>query len=222
MSSPYQGSDAAGSLSNPEGAPEPESGHGVVAQSTLASQRPLGDTWPDRDPAASQDAVAPPVGLNWTVVAEKTGIDVRVLEHDAAIVLAGAYVPAPGFVIDPVTFLARSARIGARVLRHSYFVGELTASEFHVALPLDPDIGSVPNAVVRTASAPVIGLFASPLDAERARRHIIEGSTGYGVTSVESALGTELHVARTDDPSRVATVIAGNHGAVISVGGEAL
>jgi hypothetical protein len=200
----------------------------LLAESEVAEhQSARGDvpgipSWPIISPTPLTEAVPPPVGLNWTHASERTGIDVRILEHDGSIVLAGEYVPAPGFVVDPVSFLARSARIGDRVLYHSYFIGELTASEFGLKLSVDPDSGSVPNAVVRTASAPVIGLFTDAADAERARRQVMEGSVGYGASLLHGPLGTELRVARTENAGRVATVIACHHGAVISVGGESL
>lgn len=198
---------------------------GESAEEAHQSRRgdvPGAASWPVEEPPQAVPAATPPVGLNWTVVAHRLGIDVRILEHDGVIVLAGEYVPAPGFVIDPDTFLARSARVGDRVLYHSYFVGELTASEFHIQLSLDPDPGSVPNAVVRSASAPVIGLFGDRTSAERARRKIVDGSIGYGVSMQQGPLGAELRVARADDPGRVATVIASHRGAVISVGGASL
>ena|SRR5579872_6621851 len=200
----------------------------LLAESSLAEQQsargdvPGTPSWPIISPTALSEPVPPPVGLNWAHVSERTGIELRILEHDGSIVLAGEYVPAPGFVIDPATFLARSAHIGARVLHHSYFIGELTASEFGLKLSVDPDPGSVPNAVVRTASAPVLGLFQDRVDAERARRQVMEGSVGYGVSVQQGPLGTELRVARTENAGRVATVIASHHGAVISVGGESL
>ncbi len=200
----------------------------LLTESELAEQQsargdvPGTPSWPIVSPTALSEPVPPPVGLNWAQVSDRTGIELRILEHDGSIVLAGEYVPAPGFVIDPATFLARSARIGARVLYHSYFIGELTASEFGLALSVDPDPGSVLNAVVRTASAPVIGLFQDSADAERARRQVMEGSVGYGVSVQQGSLGTELRVARTENAGRVATVIACHHGAVISVGGESL
>jgi hypothetical protein len=179
-------------------------------------------SWPIISQSALSEAAPPPVGLNWARVSERTGIELRILEHDGSIVLAGEYVPAPGFVIDPGTYLAQSARIGDRVLYHAYFIGELSASEFGLKLSVDPDSGSVPNAVVRTASAPVIGLFRDGADAERARRQVMEGSVGYGVSVQPGPLGTELRVARTENAGRVATLIASHHGAVISVGGQAL
>jgi hypothetical protein len=179
-------------------------------------------SWPMASSPAVAEGAPPPVGLNWAQVADRIGVDVRILDHDGSIVLAGEYVPAPGFVVDPSTFLARSARIGDRVLYHSYFIGELTANEFGLKLSVDPDSGSVPNAVVRTACAPVIGLFKYGADAERARRQVMEGSIGYGVSVQQGPLGTELRVARTQNAGRVATVMASHHGAVISVGGESL
>lgn len=200
----------------------------LLVQSEVAElQSERGDvpgvpSWPIIARDAQDGPTIPPVGLNWALVSERTGIDVRILEHDGAIVLAGEYVPAPGYAIDPTTFLARSAHIGDRVLYHSYFIGELTASEFGLRLSVDPDSGSVPNAVVRTATAPVVGLFQDSIDAERARRQIVEGSVGYGVSVQRGPLGSELRVARTENPGRVATVIACHHGAVISVGGEPL
>jgi hypothetical protein len=179
-------------------------------------------SWPIAPSTMVEDAAPPPVGLNWTPVAEKLSVDLEILEHDGCIVLAGEYVPAPGFVIDPTTFLARSARIGDRVLYHSYFIGELSANEFRLKFAVDPDSGSVPNAVVRTASGPIIGLFADSLDAERARRQLMEASMAYGVSMQQGPLGTELRVARTENAGGVATVMASHHGAVISVGGESL
>jgi hypothetical protein len=179
-------------------------------------------SWPIVSSTAVTDAAPPPVGMNWANVADRIGVDVGILEHDGCIVLAGEYVPAPGFVVDPSTFLARSARTGDRVLRHSYFIGEITASEFGLKLSVDPDSGSVPNAVVRTTAGPIIGLFQDSGDAERARRQIMEGSIGYGVSVQQGPLGTELRVARTENAGGVASVMASHHGAVISAGGVAL
>jgi hypothetical protein len=206
---------------------DPGRGHLLTESEVAEHQLARGDvpgipSWPIISPTTLTEALPPPVGMNWTLVSERTGVDVRILEHDGSIVLAGEYVPAPGFVIDTVTFLARSAHIGDRVLYHSYFIGELTASEYGLKLSLDPDSGSVPNAVVRTASAPVIGLFTYMADADRARRQVMEGSVGYGLYVQEGPLGTELRIARTENAGRAATVIACHHGAVISVGGEAL
>lgn len=195
-----------------------ETGHMQSARDDV----PGSPSWPTVAASTAGDAAPPPVGMNWTRVAERTGVDARILEHDGSIVLAGEYVPAPGFAIDPTTFLARSARIGDRVLYHSYFIGELSASEFGLTLAIDPDSGSVPNAVVRTAAAPIIGLFRESVDAERARRQIMEGSVGYGVSVQAGPLGTELRVARTENAGRVATLMASHHGAIISVGGESL
>ena len=216
----------------PAGAPDSHTVGGVADELTRQTRLaeiegsrgdvPGAVSWPSVSSPAQVPAAPPPVGLNWTRVAQETGVDVRILEHDGSIVLAGEYVPAPGYVIDPSSFLARSARVGARVLYHSYFVGELTASEFGLNLAVDPDSGSVPNAVVRAAAAPVIGLFSDERDAERARRQILEGSVGYGVSKEAGPLGTELRVARTEHAGRVATVIASHHGAVISVGGASL
>jgi hypothetical protein len=194
----------------------------VAEHQSARGDVPGSPSWPIVSSTDIAEAVPPPVGLNWADVADRIRVDPRILEHDGSIVLAGEYVPAPGFVIDPATFLARSARVGDRVLYHSYFIGELTASEFGLKLSVDPDSGSVPNAVVRTASAPVIGLFKDSADAERARRQVMEGSIGYGVSVQQGPLGTELRVARTENAGRVATVLAAHRGAVISVGGESL
>lgn len=183
---------------------------------------PGAPSWPIVASAANADTAPPPVGLNWARVADRIGVDLEILEHDGCIVLAGEYVPAPGFVIDPATFLARSARIGDRVLYHSYFIGELTASEFGLKLSVDLDSGSVPNAVVRTTPGPIIGLFGDGADAERARRQLMEGSIGYGVSMQHGPLGTELRVARAENTGGVATVMASHHGAVIAVSGESL
>ncbi|HEX6506463.1 MAG TPA: hypothetical protein VF221_02420 [Chloroflexota bacterium] len=214
--------DALKTAAGGQGAPQLEFETAIEQEDTAMEDVHGPPLWPVIPPDTEAPPTAPPVGLSWSRVAEQTGIEVRILEHDGSIVLAGEYVPAPGFVIDPTTFLARSAKTGDRVLHHSYFVGELTAAEFGLQLRLDPDPGSVPNAVVRSARAPVIGLFPDAQDAQRAKRQIVEGSIGYGVSIQQDALGTELRVSRADAAGRVASVIATHHGAVISVGGEAL
>jgi hypothetical protein len=158
--------------------------------------------------------------MNWGVVAQHFGADVRTLMHDCYIVLRGEFVPETGYFIDPNTLRARRVDVGHRVLQHGYLIGRLTADEFHTRMDLVPDgTESVRNAIVRVARAPVIGLFADRRDAERCRDTILSGAIGSGVELENGPLGTELRVSRAESAGSVATTIASNAGAVISVGG---
>ena len=70
---------------------------------------------------------------------------------------------------------------------------------------------------MRSEAGPIIGLFPSVQQAARARRAILQGAVGAGLRSEEGPLGVELRVERPELPGMVATLIASNGGAVISI-----
>jgi hypothetical protein len=180
---------------------------------------PAAPTWPI--PVPGESIVIPPVGLNWGTVADRFGADVRTLMHDSYIVLAGEYVPETGYFIDPQSLRARRADVGQRLLEHGYLIGRLTANEFRIDLDMLPEgEGSgIANAVVRTTRGPLIGLFSDRRDAERCRDSILSGSIGSGVSLQDGPLGTELRIDTAETAGSVATAIASNGGAVISIAG---
>jgi hypothetical protein len=177
-------------------------------------------SWPIPAPDVLTDPPPPPVGLNWGTVSQQLGLDLQVLKHDGRIMVAGEFVPEGGVVIDPHTFRALRAHIGSRVFGHAYFVGELTLDEHRLQLPVEGNLPQDANVIVRAEGGAVIGIFADGQQATRAKRQIIRGSIGAGVTLEQGPLGMELRVARSDAAGRVATVIASQGGAVISIGGE--
>lgn len=178
-------------------------------------------TWPM--PATGETRMPPPVGMNWGAVAQRYGVDVRVLMHDGYIVLAGEFAPETGYLLDPSTLQARPVDVGYRVLTHSYLIGRLTADEFRVRLKLTAGgQGAVENAVIRITRGPVVGLFADRLDARRCRDTILSGSIGSAISLLNGPIGTELRVGRCDMAGRVATTIAAHSGAVIAVAGNPL
>jgi len=196
-----------------------------VAGRVASHQTERGDvagvpTWPIPTPNPMGRSAAPPVGLSWTTVVERLGIDPRVLQHEGAIVLAGEYFAESGYFLSPPSLQARRVDVGDIALRHGYFIGSLTAGQFHLRMPaggggrsaLHPVIPSPPRGAL-------IGLFTDPGDAERAKRKIVQGALGSGVAIQRGPLGVELRVERADLPGRVATVICAHAGAVISIGG---
>lgn len=192
----------------------------LAAQDSGVADRPGAPTWPIPPGEAEPEPAPPPVGLNWGVVAERLGVDRRVLEHDGIIVLAGEYFPEEGYFLDPVTLTARHVDVGDMALRHGYLLGDLTIRDFRVQIPLNLDSGSRGRTVVRPAGGPLIGLFPRDVDAQRAKQQVLRGSLGTGLVTEEGPLGVELRVERAELAGRVATVIASNGGAVISVGGK--
>jgi hypothetical protein len=183
---------------------------------------PGGPTWPV--PAATNlDAhPAPPVGLNWSVVARDLEVDERVLRHDGCVVLTGEYFPAAGYAIEPTTMRVRFVDVGDMALNAVYFVGKITMDGFHLDLPVTESRGEIHHPVVHRDTGPIIGLFIDPNDAERAKREILQGSLGSGVSLGKGPLGTELRVRTASLAGRVATVMAGEGGAIISVSGKAI
>lgn len=189
----------------------------IVGEDTAREDVPGGPAWPG---SAGRPAVvpAPPVGLNWSSVADYYGLDAVTLRHDGSIVLAGEYFPAPGYFIDPGDFTGRRVDVGGMALRHGYLIGEIPKQEFEERLTVSEETGSVP--VATAATGPVIGLFASEDDAARVRTQILQGSLGSGVVIQHGPLGAEVHVRQTELPGRVATVICATGGAVIGVSGQ--
>src|SRR5207302_1444236 len=156
---------------------------------------PGAPTWPI-PPTDTRPIVTPPVGLNWAAVAQRFGIDERVLRHGGSIVLTGEYFPEGGFAIDPATMRARRVDVLDMALAPVYFLGKLMASEFHIRLPMEPPGEQVRNPVVREASGPIVGLFPDEDRAGVARREILQGSLGSGVSIQAGPLGIELRVSR--------------------------
>lgn len=193
----------------------------IEAQDSSIEDTPGAPSWPIPATGTVQEAPTPPVGLNWAAVAAQLGTDRRVLEHDGQIVLTGEYFPEAGFFIDPQTFDARVVDVGQIALRSGYFLGDLTVSEFHIQIPLARKTAQPwgkPVIVPQTGS--IIGLFASQAEAERAKRKIIQGSLGSGISIEHGPLGVELRVAHPEVAGRVATIIASQGGAVVSVAGR--
>lgn len=162
---------------------------------------------------------APPVGLNWATVGHRLGIDVHRLEHDGQIILIGEYFPESGFALDTGTLAARPVDVGQIALQRAYFLGSLPFREMHATLPVDHDPSTVQHPIVHADRGPIIGLFTERASAERARHLILRGSLGSQLRIEAGPLGTELHVRETEQPGRVATVVAAEHGAVIAVSG---
>lgn len=205
--------DVAGRIERAEGVFE--------AQDSRVEDTPGAPSWPMPSTGVAEDAPIPPVGLNWGVVAAQLGADHRVLEHDGQIILAGEYFPEAGFFIDPQTFDARHVDVGDIALRSGYFLGDLSISEFHVQVPISAGSASRGKPVIVPQTGPVIGLFSTEIEADRARRKIIQGSLGSGISTQQGPLGIELRVARPELAGRVASVIASQGGAVVSVAGRA-
>ncbi len=183
---------------------------------------PGAPTWPIPSRESIVEPEAPPVGLSWTKLAQALDIDPRVLRHEGAIVLTGEYVPEAGLLIDARTFSALQVHTGGRALSHCYFIGEVTMSQFLLHIRLGAPGSAVAYPIVRTAGAPIIGLFAGERDANRAREQIVQGSIGSGLSLDSGPLGIELRVRHASVAGRVATVIASHRGAVTSVGGQPL
>jgi hypothetical protein len=171
---------------------------------------------------AEPETSAPPVGLNWGVVANRLGIDRRVLEHDGFIVLPGDFFPSEGYFIDPNTLLGRHVDVGDIALRSGYFIDVLTLNEFAIQVPVGGMSAPTGKPVIARRDGPVVGLFADVELAERARRRILRGSLSSDLRIEQGPLGVELRVDRPVAAGSVATIIAGHGGAVLSVGGREL
>lgn len=193
-----------------------------AAEDSSRGDVPGAPTWPILPGVQVADAGAPPVGLNWTSVADRLGLDRRFLEHDGAIVLAGEYFPEAGYFLDPVTLKARFVDVGEIALRRGYFLGELALRDTDAALTLDTSPAMAAHPIVLRDSGPIIGLFNRPDAAERACRRLLRGSLAAGIVTAEGPLGIEVHIRHAELPGRVASVIAGEGGAVISVGGQTI
>jgi hypothetical protein len=182
--------------------------------------RPGAPTWPIPTPTSADEPAPPPVGLNWQVLAERLAVDRRVLEHDGVIVLAGEYFPEEGFFFDPSTLTAQPADVGDIALQHGYFLGDLAIRDFRVRIPLGRPTRLHGHPIIRHEAGTIIGLFPSEIETRRARQQILQGSLGSGLSQEAGPLGVELRVEHPELPGRVATVIAANGGAVISVSGK--
>lgn len=199
-----------------------DAAHLASEGASAAKQTKVGDTagsptWPISD--ESPHPAPPPVGLNWGTVAEGLGVDVRILEHEGLIVLAGEYFPEAGFFIDPQTLDAQHVDVGDSALRHGYFIGNLTAREFKDRLRLIAAGRPAGLPVMRRQGGPIIGLFADELQAKRAKSAVLQGAVGAGIRSEAGPIGVELRVERPMQPGAVASLIASHGGAVISIGG---
>lgn len=203
---------------------DPLAAQGIAEEQDSRVTDTLGaPTWPIVTPDSSSVAAPPPVGLNWGAVAERLGVDRRVLQHDGQIILRGEYFPESGYFIDPSTLLARFVDVGEIALAHGYFIGELTMNEFGIKPELAPQEPGLSHPVIPApSSAPIIGLFADERGAGRARDRILRGSIGAELSSEVGPLGVELRVGRSERGGAVATVIAAQAGAVISIGGTAV
>ena len=199
----------------------PAQGSEVMHQAAVEDV-PGAPTWPIPGRESIVEPEAPPVGLSWTKLARTLDIDPRVLRHEGALVLTGEYVPEAGLLIDATSLCTVRVHTGDRALSHSYFIGEVTMSQFLLHIRLDAAGSAVAYPIVRTASAPIIGLFAGERGANRAREQIVQGSIGSGLSLDSGPLGIELQVRHASVAGRVATVIASHRGAVTSVGGKSL
>jgi len=168
----------------------------------------------------STESASPPVGLNWDVVSRQIGLDRRLLQHDGNIVLAGEYFPEAGYAFDPATLQARFVDVGEIALRHVYFLGELALRNVRSHIPVPQETAQITHPIIPSPpTGPMIGLFAEEVAANRAKQRILHGSVGSGVTAEVGPLGYELWVARPHSGGMVATIIAGQGGAIISIGG---
>lgn len=177
-------------------------------------------TWPITTPDPTAGNVPPPVGLNWGTVADRLGVDRRILQHEGCIVLAGEYFTEAGNFLEPASLEAHQVDVGDIALRHGYFLGALTLGDFHIWLR-PGDSPSVRHPVIPSPpKGPMIGLFADTRDAARAKRKIVQGALGSGVSLQDGPLGVELRVERAEVGGRIATVICGHAGAVIAIDGS--
>ncbi len=174
-------------------------------------------------PTSEASPMPPPVGLNWGVVAQRFGTDVRKLMQSCFVVLPGEFMPEDGYFLHPDTLAAEATSVGQRARRAGYLIGRLAAQELRAKLQVLP-VGDPQNenVVIRTAGGPIIGLFSSRRHAEKCRDAILSGSIGSGMSIEDGPLGSELRVNELRIAGVVATCIAGHAGAVISVGGRAL
>ena len=180
-------------------------------------------TWPVRAPELVSKQPPPPVGMNWQTVAQQLDIDRDILEHDGVIVLAGEYFPEPGYFLEPATLRARFVDVGHIALRHGYFLGQMVLRDVHAELPTEEEAEEVRHPIIPSSkSGPIIGLFADEAQAERAKQRILQSALGSGVGTETGPLGVELRVEHPEIGGRVATVIAGHSGAIISLGGVAI
>jgi hypothetical protein len=191
-----------------------------TAEQSSRGDVPGAPTAPMPAAAAAPPSGPPPVGLNWQVVAARLGVDPSVMQRAGIIVLAGEYFPEGGFVLDPATFQARRVDVGDVALRHGYFLGDVAIRDFR----LDLDIVTPPAPrglqIVPVTRGAIIALFRDRVQAERSKRRILANSIGSGLRIEDGPLGPELHVHQPDLPGRVATTIAAEGGAIISVGGR--
>lgn len=199
-----------------------ERSEGIIeARDSSIEDTPGAPSWPMPSTGVAEEAPTPPVGLNWAAVASQLGIDHRVLEHDGQIILTGEYFPEAGFFIDPQTFDARAVDVGEIALRSGYFLGDLSVSEFHIQMPVRREVPRpAGKPVIVPQAGSVIGLFTTQIEAERAKRKIMQSSLGSGIAVEHGPLGVELRVAHPEISGRVATIIASQGGAVVSVAGR--
>jgi hypothetical protein len=193
---------------------------GSAETESRVGDNPGDPTWPIT--ATDMQAEGPPpVGINWGRVSQQLGIPLQVLEHNGSIVLAGEYVPSRGYFIDAASFRGRNVQPDDMAYSHGYFLGEIAARGGRDQLPGGLEWGGNLHPVVPgRKKGPIIGLFRGQQDAERARSRIVQGSIGSATSVVKGPLGVELRVERPVLGGRVASVMAGHGGAIISIGGE--
>ncbi|HEX8918070.1 MAG TPA: hypothetical protein VF898_06185, partial [Chloroflexota bacterium] len=109
---------------------------------------------------------------------------------------------------------------GDIAFHHSYFLGELAIRNFRSRIePLDVVPPDGQPVIPRVPVGPLIALFNDDVAVARSRQRILEASIGSGISAQKGPLGPELRVEQTTLPGRVATVMAGHGGAVLSIGG---
>jgi hypothetical protein len=180
---------------------------------------PDSPTAPILVPESDTHTPPPPIGLNWEILSDHLGVDRRTLEFGGSIVLTGEYFPEEGYYFDPVTLMGHSVDVGDRALRHGYFLGDLVVRDLHVDLPLQVGRPKPGVSIVRMERGPIIGLFSGRPAAQRVKTLILQSALGSGITLEDGPVGTEIRVERPELPGRVATVIASQGGAIISIGG---
>jgi hypothetical protein len=191
-----------------------------TADESSRSDVPGAPTLPIPAAGASPAPTALPVGLNWRTVADRLGIDPPLLQRAGIIVVAGEYYPEGGYALDPATLRAHFVDIGDMAFRHCYFLGDVAIRDYR--LDLEIETVELPSGarVIPVTRGSLIGLFGNRLGAERAKSRILRGSLASGLTIEDGPLGPELHVRRPELPGRVATAMASEGGAIISIAGK--
>ncbi|MGH2449281.1 MAG: hypothetical protein ACRDFS_11860 [Chloroflexota bacterium] len=179
-------------------------------------------TWPIPVPGHEAGPPILPIGLNWAVVAEHLEVERRILEHEGSIVLPGEYFPESGFFLDPVSLRGRHVDVGDVALRPVYFLGDLSVSEFRISIQLEQTSPASGQPIVPTSRGTIVSIFADEATAMRAKRRLLHGSLATGISTKKREGGVEMRIEHPELEGRVASVVAGYGGAVISIGGRSL